>query len=402
MGDRSLAGRTLVGLWCAVALSIAACTPASEPSVPTVEPGDGRLDGRLVLVDGGGNIVTMDPDGSNRAALTDDGSEVRYFQPIWSPADRELVWSEGTSSQTRVGFASDDGSRRRSVEVDSFPFYTYWSPDGARVGVLRGGPGGSVQFEIVDGEVFEVGSGSPYYFSWSPDGAAIVAHVDGDRLEVHDESGSPTDIGPTRTNYLAPVWTRAGILSVGADGVVLRADSESGPRLVARTTGFVNIVSNPAGTQVALHTLTGQPEGLEVSLGAQEQVTTNTVTIVDIETGELSVASDRLSVGSFWSPDGRRLLMLLVASGESDVDVAIWEGGETTVVATLTLPDSFVFQALQFFDQYAQSWQMWSPGSEAVVLPGSIGGESGVWVIPVGAGQPHLVDSGEWAAWSHD
>ena len=49
MGDRSLAGRTLIGLWCAVALSIVACTPTSEPSVPTVQPSDGRLDVHVLV-----------------------------------------------------------------------------------------------------------------------------------------------------------------------------------------------------------------------------------------------------------------------------------------------------------------------------------------------------------------
>ena len=89
----------------------------------------------------------------------------------------------------------------------------------------------------------------------------------------------------------------------------------------------------------------------------------------------------------FWSPDGRKLLLLEPTDREGGVEVVVAEGGEQSSLGAITLPTSLVTETLQFFDQYAQSWQMWSPDSSAVVLPGTIDEETGIWVFSAG-GEP--------------
>jgi hypothetical protein len=64
-------------------------------------------------------------------------------------------------------------------------------------------------------------------------------------------------------------------------------------------------------------------------------------------------------------------------------------------------PVSFFRDVLQFFDQYAQSLELWAPDSSAVALAGAIDGESGIWVIPVDGSDPRLVSEGTWVAWSN-
>jgi hypothetical protein len=384
-----------------IAVTIAACTGATvedtSPSSPVV-----RSSGRIVVLDSGGNIVTLDPDGGNRVEITDDGESTRYFQPIWSPDTLTLAWGVADSSGFAVGIADDDGSDRRRVEMAGFPFYLNWSPDGKQIGILHGGSGGTFDFEVVD-PVAEgsttVDTGSPYYFSWSPGSDALVVHVGGERLEIFDESANPMDIGPTSPRFSAPRWTPTGIFYLGPDGVTLRAD-DGELNVLLDASGFVGINPNPQGSLVAIHSLSGQ-SGISVGLETQEEGNQNAVSIVDVESGEIDTLATGLSVGSFWSPAGTRLLILEVNAEARAVDLVVWEAGETRTLTTIELPGSLITEALAFFDQYAQSWQMWSPDSNAIVLPGTIGDAAGIWVVGLDGGDPLNISDGEWAAWSH-
>ena len=376
---------------------LVACTTSTTPA--TDSPPD-PLEGRIVIVEDG-DIATIDPDGSNRAEITDDGSDSQYFQPVWSPDARRMAWGGADSDGFYVGFADDDGGSRARVDVAGFPFYLNWSPDGNQIGILRAGSGSDFDFELIDvpaSRASVVDSGAPYYFSWSPQSDAVVVHVGGDRLEIFDEQANPTVIGPTSANYLSPRWTDAGIFYLGPDGVRLR-DEVGETALIHAVSGFASVNPNQAGTLVAVHTI-AESESLTVSLGVQD-LGRDSVVVVDVETGEVDAVTDRLSVGSFWSPNGASLMVLAVDRDQL-VDVLIWEDGETREVASIEIPISLLSQALAFFDQYAQSWRIWSPGSRAVVLPGSIDGDSGVWVISAEGDEPIRLSAGEWAAWSHD
>lgn len=388
-----LAFATLVSISC----TGSPVTQSSTSSAPT-EPV-----GRIAIIEDSGNIVVLDPDGSNRVDITDDGESVRYFQPIFSPESATLAWSEGRSDGFGVGIATADGSDRFTVTLGDFPFYLNWAPDGQRIGLLHNGSAGGVDMEILDVADREVGpfdNGSPYYFSWSPDGDALVVHSDGTSLQIFDESADPMDIGPTRSDYLAPHWTTGGIFYVAPEGLAIRRTAEAEPQILADIAGFVNVYPNQQGTLVAAHVIADVAPEIEVSLTAQETLEPNRVSIVDSTTGEVVAASDMPSIGSFWSPDGSKLLMLLLTPANGEFDAVVWEAGETTTLARVELPVSLIGEALQFSDQYAESWQMWSPGSDAVVLPGTVDQERGIWMMPL-EGSPQRIGDGEWAAWSH-
>jgi hypothetical protein len=149
---------------------------------------------------------------------------------------------------------------------------------------------------------------------------------------------------------------------------------------------------------VAIHSLSGQ-DGITVGLDSQEDP--NSVSILDVESGEVTAVATGLSVGSFWSPAGNSLLVLEVNADARAIDLVLWEAGETRTLTTIGVPGSLISEALAFFDQYAQSWQMWSPDSAAVVFPGTIGDAAGIWVIGLDGADPLNISDGEWAAWSH-
>jgi len=94
--------------------------------------------------------------------------------------------------------------------------------------------------------------------------------------------------------------------------------------------------------------------------------------------------------------------MVLEPTGAAaEVDVQVWAGGETRTLFTIAPQPAFVRDVLQFFDQYSQSLQLWSPDSSAVVLVGEVGDEQGVWVHDLDQSDPVKVFDGGWAAWSN-
>jgi hypothetical protein len=373
----------------------------NPPATPTADVN------RLVVLNRDGNIFTMDPDGSNPVQITDDAATVQYFQPIWSPVTDRVAWGQASSAGFGVGSSAGDGSDLELVPTFSLPFYLHWSPDGSQVGILYGGLQGVV-LEMVDMVNFTsstIGSGSPFYFSWNPDSTEIAVHVGANDFGTLVLGEQLTDLGGTAATYQAPHWTPAGILHFAEEGLVL-VDPSSEPQLLATLPGQpVFFVANPQGTKIALESFVVEDEedgdGSTVAFAPTAEIEANSVSILDVATGEVVVASEETSVGYFWSPDGESLLLLQLTGETGEVDVSVWNDGETNLLTTMTPPLSFFREVLQYFNQYAQSLQLWSPDSSSVALAGTIGDEAGIWVIPADGSDPSSVFDGEWVAWSY-
>lgn len=379
-------------------------TPAADTTTPA--PSSAADVNRLVVLDRDGNIHTMDPDGSNPSQITDDAATVQYFQPIWSPVADRLAWGQASGADFGVGSTTGDGSDPQLVPTSSLPFYLHWAPDGTQVGILYGGLQGVV-LEMVDMVNFTstpIGSGSPFYFSWKPDSTEIAVHVgatDFGTLELGQEF---SDLGGTAASYQAPHWTPAGIIHFAPQGLVLVDPDSDQPQLLATVPGDpVFFVANPQGTKVAVESFIPEEEGdgSTVALTPTAEIDANSVSILDLETGEIDTASEDTSVGYFWSPDGESLLLLQLTGETGELDVSVWKDGETTLLTTLIPPLSFFGEVLQYFNQYAQSLQLWSPDSSRVALAGAVEGEEGIWVIPTDGSDPSLIFDGDWVAWSY-
>jgi hypothetical protein len=401
----------------AVGLILAsACTSDADPLVTTTvsapttvqpEPLDpSELPGRLVVLDQTGNVITVDPDGSAITSITDDAGEAaRYGQPSWSPQADRLVWAEVTAAGSGIVLGDPGGGEKVSVSMGAPPFYMSWSPDGRGIGVLHNGAQGVIDFELVDveaGTTEVVGSGSPFYFSWSPDSDQVVVHVERDIFGTIDLDGTGSDLGATGSDYPAPHWTPAGIFHLGTTGLEVR-DLTGDPRILATTTGPVALVANDQGTRVAVQVITPTDQGgVTAALSETPALPTNAVAVIDVVSGELSEVTDDPSIGFFWSPDGESLLILEPVPGLAEIDLLVWRDGDTRTLSRLAPQPGFVQEVLQFFDQYSQSLELWSPDSSAVVLAGAVGGEQGIWIHDVGGAAPFKVLDGTWAVWSNN
>ena len=142
------------------------------------------------------------------------------------------------------------------------------------------------------------------------------------------------------------------------------------------------------------------PPGVNAAITETPAIPSNTVVVIDIESGEMSEVVASTSIGLFWSPDGESLLLLNPDEGGAPSwRHPVWRAGGTTELSTTSPDPAFVADVLRFFDQYGQSLQLWSPDSAAFALPGAIEGDPGIWVQLAG-GDPVNVHEGSWVSWS--
>lgn len=379
-----------------------ATTTSAAQNTTTMAPDFGSVDaGRLVIIDFGGNVVVLRPDGSEAFEVTSDAGRAAYVQPIWSPDSSHIAFGRISESGFDVRIEEVDGDATAAIPMSNNPFYMFWAPDGETVGVLHNGARG-LDFEMVDVSSQTsavVDQGSPFYFSWSPDSERVVIHEGADRLETVGADGERVDLGETDPNYLAPQWLPQGILHVAEDRLVI--DGEGGERTVlAEVSEQTMFVANAQGTRVAVQSL-GQGDTRSAALGDVGRVELNVVSVIDIGSGDIEVVDRRPSIGFWWSPDGESLLTLS-PTGESGLATArVWSAGDgLREYATYRPSPIQVRELFPFFPQYAQSMTFWAPDSSGFALSGEIDGEAGIWIQDIEATDPLLVARGVWVAWS--
>ncbi len=402
----------------AALITIAACTgdssttstvvdQTSAPEATEALPTDvSELPGRLVVVDDDGNIVTMEPDGTDSTNITEDGGVAAgYRQPAFSPVADTVVWSEINAEGSGLGSSDGQGENRVSIPMTAPPFYMFWSPDGNGIGVLHNSVGGTIEFEVVDvgATTSEVlAEGSSFYFSWSPDSSQVAAHVQPEFFGTIALDGEEADLGATARGYQAPHWIPAGILHLAEAGLELRQTGGES-RLLATVPGPVAFVANRQGTRVAVQSFVEEdtPPGVNAAVTETPAIPSNTVVVIDVDSGEMTEVVAAASLGLFWSPNGESLLVLNPdEGGAAELTMLLWRAGETTELSTMSPNLTFVSDVLRFFDQYGQSLQLWSPDSAAFALPGAIADDPGIWVHLVAGGDPVNVHDGSWVSWS--
>ena len=409
----------------ALALVAASCTADSDDDTSVASPSsvvpttvaDAGADGpapsppdvgRLVMIDGAGQVVASDPDGSDPVVLA-EAAEVP-FQPIWSP-DASSVAYATRSDRPEVVVTGADGDSVRRAALQSPAFYLAWSPDGEQVSALRNGSE-AVALDVVDLgasdlEAVELDQGAPYWFSWDPEGDRLAAHVGTDRLDVVGADGeiSPLGVGPGA--FRVPEWTADGLVAVGAEAgqqALIRIATDGEVEVLAAVDGVVGFSVNPAGTKVAIQSFEpdddGTGEAIEASLPAQEPLPSNNLLVLDLETGDVTVVSLQDALAFFWSPVADRLLVLDDGEGDGAVRWRVWDGETLTDGPTFQLEASFARELLAFFDQYQRSMSLWAPDGSGYAFPGRIDGEDGIWVADVTSARATKVADGSWVAWS--
>ncbi len=387
---------------------------------------------RIAIVDKDGGLSTVAADGTGRRAYP-IGSMAFQF-PAWSPDGSQVAAIGHDATEAGVFVVDDRGPDPGATPVVAFrspsevPIYLYWAPSGRRITFITSEPDGlALQVVAADASApaAVVRRGQPMYWDW----------VDESHLLVHSGANSPNAfLGEVGVDDAAGATSIAGSIgpfqapAISADGryraYVLMGDSSSSVVVEARdgssrheraVPGASAVGWSPAGNQLAYTAATGQI-GLPVG----------SLHLIDARAGTVRTLLEGLVMSWFWAPDGRTIAALriplpgddqiaslpaIAAAGSGPiaqadplslrlvfVDVAT---GAVRSEQSVRLSDIVLAQFLPFFDQYARSHRMWSPASDAIVLP--LQDETGaghVTIVPADGSPQRPIADGVAAFWS--
>ncbi|MCA9864855.1 MAG: PD40 domain-containing protein [Anaerolineales bacterium] len=411
-------------------------TPLAElPTTPTVN--------RIAIVNQDGQIETMAPTGADRRVLTLESDRTSFQFPTWSP-DGKQVAIIGTQGSSGAIYLLDDVARTGTLRdhqlyyrVNESPIYLFWSPDNQNLGFLANRPRESLSLNVIAGDGTtdsrQLATGNPFYWDWSDDGRQILAHA-GSRGTDNTLAVIGLD-GETGANNLAipgvfqapgigrdgRYWAFAEQSGGGLSSLVV-VDTQTGARSTHQQVGSTALSWSPTRDQIAFTkgTISGHPYW-------------GPLYILDVATGEERVISTRTVLAFFWSPDGRQIAFITIASdienegiyaetmdksrsmgrlvslpdaqfGQGFLTLSVFdiEAGEGLRLLDFepTLP--YLAQFLPYFDQYALSHRVWSPDSQALVLPVREETGNSILIVPTVGGRPYSLAAGDIAFWSHN
>ena len=385
----------------------ASITADSARGLPTAVSGN-----RLLVQGRDGNIYTLDPDGGNAVALTDDASEsLQYLQPSWSPDATQVAWTSAAmldgQPESALVVADGAGENRTEFGVPFPPFYIHWSPAGTQLAYLSAWAstrGPSMALRLVDlaaGEdaVRTLAEGQPLYLSWSPDGDQMVTHISNERVEIYNLAGRSERLPAAAISFPAPIWFPSG------DRLIYAVDDGGKQELIvagldgSRSAGITDFQGNisftlsPDEERIA-YVITPPSTGV-AAFGP--------LFTVEINSGRTRQLSDSPVIAFFWSPDGANLAFLALDSEADELRFRwnVWDGAQIRAYDAHLPTPTFLERYLAFFDQYAQSMSIWSPDSTAFTYAG-VGSDNraGIWVQEVDSEMPRYIAPGVYAAWS--
>ncbi len=401
-------------------------TPAPAASAAAVSIG------RIAFIGPDGRLGTVAPDGEDARLLSDTGWRFQF--PAWSPDSRQIaaVGSDGEQGTVRV-FSDEPAAKQTEVygSRTQAPFYLYWSPDGQQVSFLANARRGiGLWLAPADGqaEARLLANGQPFYWDWARDSTQLLVHSgvlgDNARLGFIDTNGDAlgdTIAGPGL--FQAPGLSSDGRYLAYAEAQdkdlnVVVEDRQSGKRSSVAHTGLVALSWSPTENLLAFTS----PRTPQVSFFGP-------LRLLDAATGDERTLVNDAVAGFFWSPNGRSIAYLTLESGSTSPGAArpaelvattsnpglqgdhpeirfkLWvvdvASGQQRMLTAFQPTEIFITQLLPFFDQYALSYSIWSPSSDAVVLP-MVGpdGQEGVFVVRAKDGALRQVADGSMAFWS--
>ena len=382
-------------------------TDASATSSASTAAAEGVLVDRLVVLDGAGNIVTMNRDGGEVTALTDDADPgLGYFQPTWSPDASSIVASKVSSGSFSLVDFDLVADARSEVATESNAFYVHWSPTSDRLAFLSNGAAGLgltiAQFGPSPTATL-LDHGQPLYFTWSPDGERLATLIGGQRFEVRDASpGGPANKIADPGTFQNPAWTDAGIFYMvrtgSADQLVI-GEPDGATKVLARSPSGAIFTVPLSGDRVAVQA-TGEIDGVSASLQQEPLLPLNRLVIIETATGELTLVTESPAIAFFWDAAGDQLLVLDIGERPHSLRWSVWADGGLRELVEFVPAQVFLQSYLPFFGQYALSTTLWSPDGTAFAFAGFVEADGGIYVQDVAGGDPVKISDGSWVTWS--
>ena len=379
---------------------------------------DALAAGRIAVITPDSGLVTVAPDGSDVRVL--GSPDVRYQFPAWSASGARLAVVANDGTQAAVQVLTDSAAAEATelyANAINPPFYLYWSPDDQQVSFLANDRAGlALWLAQSDGAqpARKLAGGQPFYWDWTTDSQQMLVHSGGlgaeARLGFIDTDGNAVgDDLATPGLFQAPGIAADGRYlafsqAAGEQFQVAVQDTASGAQSTVRQLGLAAMTWSPAGDQLAF-----------ISPGRQQLTFVGPLQVMDAATGETRTLVNDPVGAFFWSPDGQWIATLtqdngrnspgagatsqFVAGGRAgrqqaaevvlDLSVVDVASGQMQTLASFRPSDVFLGQFLPFFDQYALSHRIWSPASDALVLPMvDDRGQAGIYVVSLARRRP--------------
>ncbi|MBP7997763.1 MAG: PD40 domain-containing protein [Chloroflexi bacterium] len=384
---------------------------------------------RIVYIDADGQIITIAPDGQDARQITE--GNLRFQFPAWSPDGQHLAAIAGNRQGGGV-FVLEDVADSPQIELyrnsSNYPIYLYWSPNGQQVSFLAGHEeeGSALHLANADGSTTNtlVSTGSPFYWDWLNDGLQLFVHSgvtgNGARLTLMDTAGNADAVNLAEPGYFQSPGLSAtgrylayGSVANNQHRLVIQ-DRETQEEVSVQHQGFVALSWSPVAEQLAF---TSPMNREDVSFGPLRLMTATTGAVQELDTGPV--------FAFFWSPDGQAIAYLTFPSTQMEDEVqlpgkGVWARpqlqhdelqlelrvvnvatGQRRILLQFAPTDLFLTQFLPFFDQYALSHSLWSPTSDALVLPAlDKEGDPYLLIAPLDGSLPRPLAEGVMAFWS--
>ena len=342
----------------------------------------------IAYVDLDMRVYVAGPDEQDARALGAPGKG--HTWPVWSPEGGRLAFSgfsSGSNGLGRIGLylhemgeadartlytneAGTDAIAQRT------PHYALWAPDGRRLAFLaRAGRQGLTLFslDLTDqAPPRRLIEGMPLFLSWSPDSRFLLLHSGQDHYLVDFEGDAYVVKMPGGSRlYMAPSWSPASnqmaILREGEGErqSLLVGDTERGStEVIAEFDGGAAFSWSPDGTMI----------GFVRDQQARSRLFGGLWVMAADGSGERQLSGDPV-LCFFWSPGGGRIAYITPSEGAEGSlrwGVVEVENGATRYLADFQ-PSEEQLLVFMFFDQYAQSHSVWSPGGDRLVFSGVVG-----------------------------
>jgi TolB protein len=410
---------------------------------------------RIAFINLQGQLETLAPDGSERRMLSQAN---RFFQfPVWSPNGNHIAVIGGNRNGAGV-FAFRDAADANEAAGQSLfnhpgqvPIYLNWAPDSQNLSFIAiVPPQQSFGLHVVslDGQQHNhtLAVGRPCFWDWTPTGDQILLHLgfageQNARLTFIDPF-KPKSAQASEDIAQPGLFQSPGISASGNYWAFARMNSEGESQLVIDGRGFDERVTLEHYGLIAMNWSPARDELAFISPPGPARTSYGPLSLVGTD-GQPETITDDMVVAFFWSPDGRSIAYFTVANlyeqlkatlgvgpsnqplkdmaeaanlggkvkepGEGDdriLRLNLWladmDTGEHRLLLTFQPLDIFVNQFLPFFDQYALSHRIWSPDSNAIVLPVLEKEQAKILVIPTQSHKQkpiHIAD-GLMAFWS--
>ena len=380
---------------------------------------------RIAFVNPEGQLATVNPDGSDMRVLSN--GDVRYQFPAWSPDGSKLA---AIGVDLEAGFLQIFKDEREASATEIYrsrteaPFYMYWAPNSQDIAFLANHASGTLALRTVSETNADkiLAFGSPFYWQWSSDSQMLFIHTGfnsasarlGFSSRVRDTLGN---------NSIAPAGRfQAPGISASANYIAYATEDSRGTYIVLQNNAraFKEEVKREL-PHLGIAAMSWSPEDDLLAIMSPERDSSTyfgPIRLLDAESGLLEPLSTQRAFAFFWSPDGRYIVYFAAPQGGGELASTLEHASLETVQLrsmSINLIDItaktdkylsdfvpsplFVNQFLPFFDQYALSHHIWSPESDALVLPAVIANQINIMVLPLNA-ELSLIAQGDTPFWN--